>query len=255
MDSTDIYTFTVIRNHGAPISFTIRRWKLVATIAILSIFLLISAYFTLMYFLLNAEGNKLQNQLTEVTLQAEQLAKNISDRNQESFYAENETSLDSREQVKGALTTQSEFSTSGIWSTQTQSLLLDDMQEANAVEVQKFNTSLRGDRLTLNIRLQNTSDPFQIIGGYAFTVLINEDMQPAIYKSVTGGEMGENGYPVSYKSGSQYYLKRKTQLIRQRFQLENVEDYYTMATIFVFSYKGELISKQSYPLDKDLFLE
>jgi hypothetical protein len=255
MDSTDIYTFTVIRNHGAPISFTIRRWKLVASIAIFSIFFLISAYFTLMYFLLNAEGNKLKTQLSEVTIQAEQLAKNISDRNQESFYAENETSLDSREQVKGALTTQAEFSTSGIWSNQSQNLLLNDMEAANEVEVQKFDASLRGDKLTLNIRLHNTSDPFQIIGGYVFTVLMNEDMQPAIFKSVTGGEMGENGYPVSFKSGSQYYLKRKTQRIRQRFQLENVEDYYTTATIFVFSYKGELISKQSYPLDKELFLE
>jgi len=114
---------------------------------------------------------------------------------------------------------------------------------------------VNGDVLNLAVKIKNTSNPPEPVGGYVCITLVNNDVSPALYKSVTEGEVGDNGFPSSYKSGKPYYVKRRNSNSRFKYGLTKVNEYYTDAMVFLYSYQGTLLNRSQYSLNKEIFLE
>jgi len=157
--------------------------------------------------------------------------------------------------AKSNILNQPGFSTEGIWITEKSTFSEEDFLDGTSAEIERFDASVAGDDLKILIKLQNTSNPIQNIGGYICITLGNKDHSPPLYKSVLKGAIGENGYPASYKTGKQYLIKRRSSIIHFKFTLTEVNEYYTDAIVFLYSYKGRLLGKKAVQLKKEIFLE
>ena len=132
-----------------------------------------------------------------------------------------------------------------------------ELKENSSIEVTKLDTKLKSDDLFLTVELTNTSVEAKALGGYLCVTLINNDISPPQYTLATGGTLGENGFPSTYKSGRQYLLKnnRRTRSYRIKYELSQPNEYYTDAILLTYSYKGRLLNKQIIPIDRNIFLE
>ena len=157
--------------------------------------------------------------------------------------------------VRDEIIKQPEFSSKGIWITSKPTLSEEEYKEGRFVEIDSFRPSVKDDELKLTLKLKNTSNPPQVVGGYIIITLVNNDQSPPLYRSVPEGEIGDNGFPSSYNSGKPYNIKRRTSTKRLKFTLTSVNEYYTDAMIFLFSYRGRLLNKDQFALKKEIFLE
>ncbi len=158
--------------------------------------------------------------------------------------------------VKSAILSKPDFSTEGSWYTEKSTLSAEDLLEGtHSVEIERFDASVKGDDLNILIKLLNASNPIQNIGGYICITLKNSDHSPPQYKSVLKGAIGENGYPASYKTGKQYLIKRRSSTMRFKFTLTEVNEYYTDAIVFLYTYKGRLLGNKAIELKREIFLE
>ncbi|MCG8338980.1 MAG: hypothetical protein MJE63_31105 [Proteobacteria bacterium] len=255
MDEQDIYTITIVRNIGVPISFTIKRWKvmfLMGFFALLSLSLLVGS---VDYFFLRLKSEQLTNQLSENVKKSDLLSEQIARLDHDRYWVNSAEKTKEITKTKEEITDQPEFSTEGIWITSRPTLDEEDFQEGRFVEVDTFRSSVKGDLLRMTVKLKNTSNPAQVVGGYICITLVNNDQSPTLYQSVTEGSVSENGFPSSYKSGKNYYIKRKTSTSRLNFKLTKVNEYYTDAMVFLYSWQGTLLNRSQYVLDKEIFLE
>lgn len=252
MEKSNIYTITIINNLNAPISFTIKKWKLVLFISIFCVLFSIFACLSIAYFLIKLEDKKLQKLLVESNKKVELLTANITNKNQEIYFSDLEDSTQNRNEVKKALTEQTPFSTKGAWENYLQSQNSDENEAPILLKIQSFKPTLRRNRFTITMSIQNTSKPFKTMGGYVFVTLLNNKNE---YVPLTKGEISKNGYPISYKSRVQYYLKRKTTRIKRSILIQNEEEFYTNAIVFIYSYRGNLLIKQTFSIPSSLFLE
>jgi len=254
-DNNDIYTVTVVRNFGIPLSFTIAKRKvaLIAFLAALVVgFLLFAA---LDYLVLRSQNAKVKHQLSIAQAKVEVLIEQARVADQKVYGA---GQIDSgRSQYKKQLTDQPEFSTQNLWEQARGSLSDEELQQGSAVDVKKFSAKVKGDLLSLAVTLENRSNPDQSIGGYLCITLVNEENSPVNYKSATGGALGEKGYPSSYKFGRQYFIKSRggKRSIHQTLALKETNEYYTSAVLFVYSYKGTLLGRTVRRLNKSIFIE
>ncbi|MGK0289541.1 MAG: hypothetical protein ACI86H_000986 [bacterium] len=252
MDSPDLYTITVIKNVSAPLSFTVRSWKLRLSIVLLVISILTFSFFTAFYFVQKEKNEKLKRTLVTVEEKLDRMKNLLARRDHDQFQSGTSTKQ-SKEKVKGVLTQQKKFSPKGLWNS---SSSLDSLRAENVLHASAFKPYLKGKKLYLPFRLSNLSKPYRVIGCYLFITLTNRDKTPAIYRSVSErAVLGENGFPKNYKSGYQYYFQRQKQRKITKSVTTGVGEYYTEATIFLYSYKGQLIGKQTFRNLKKLFVE
>jgi len=255
MPDKEIYTITIVRNIGIPISFTVKPAKVLFFLISFLLLFSILVYASISYLLLNANSENLNLALkesqTKVTVLLEQISKLDHDR----YWGTAEVKSEESAVVKSAILNQPSFSTEGIWITEKSTFSEEDFLEGTSAEIERFNASVKGDDLNILIKLLNTSNPIQMIGGYIGITLRNSDHSPPLFKSVSKGAIGENGYPASYKTGRQYLIKRRSSTKRFKFILTEVNEYYTDAIVFLYSYKGRLLGKQVIELKKEIFLE
>ena len=193
--------------------------------------------------------------LKEVNAEKQLLAEQIKKLDHDRYWKNDEKRTTEISAVKSSLLNQPDFSTDGIWVTNRSTVSDKELQEGVTVELSKFSASVKGDDLNIGIVMQNTSSPRQAVGGYVCVTLVNNDQAPPLYKSVNKDELGESGYPSSYKSGSLYHISRRTSTKKMKFRLTEINEYYTDAMVFLYSYKGRLLNKKDVPLGKEIFLE
>ncbi len=255
MAEKEIYTITIVRNIGIPISFTIKRAKALFYLAVFFLLVTVLIYATVSYLLLVANTKSLNLALEKSQKKAAVLSEQIAMLDHDRYWGSDTAKSDERSAVKSALLNQPAFSTEGIWVTEKSTLSDEDFLEGTSAEIERFDASVKGDDLNIRIKLLNTSNPIQKVGGYICITLMNGDHSPALFKSVSKGAIGENGYPESYKTGKQYLIKRRASTKRFKFTLTEVNEYYTDAIVFLYSYKGRLLGKQVIELKKEIFLE
>lgn len=256
MEGQALYTVTIVRNIGIPISFSIRKSWIILLIALLvAIFILVTVG-SIRFYILQVQARDQQRQLEEVVYANKLLRVQIAKKDQEAFHKDSDDPLD-RVSIQAALLEQSDFSTKEIWVTKNRKIDTENPKGSVSVNVTNFKAVVKRDKLVLRANIRNDSNPFKPIGGYLIITLVNSDQMPIIYKSVTGGELGENGYPSTYKSGKIFNINKKSRpfRIRKSIRLEKAEEYYTELLFLVFSYKGSLLNKQSFQIQKEVFLE
>lgn len=255
MAEKEIYTITIVRNIGIPISFTVRRAKALFFLTVFFLFFALLIYASISYLLLNANTRQLETALEKSLKKATALSDQIAKLDHDRYWGSDTAQSEEREAVKSTLLKQPAFSTEGIWVTDKSTLSDEDFLEGTSAEIERFDASVKGDDLNIRIKLLNTSNPIQMVGGYICITLMNGDHSPPLFKSVSKGAIGENGYPASYKTGKQYLIKRRSSTKRFKFTLTEVKEYYTDAIVFLYSYKGRLLGKQVVELKKEIFLE
>lgn len=255
MAEQEIYTITIVRNIGIPISFTVRRKKALFFLAVLILLFAGLIYASISFLLLHASTKRLNLALEKSMKKAAVLTEQIAKLDHDRYWGSISAQSDEREAAKSALLEQPAFSTEGIWVTDKSTLSDEDFLEGTSAEIERFDALVKGDDLNIRIKLLNTSNPIQRVGGYLCITLMNADHSPPLYKTVSKGKIGENGYPQSYKTGKQYLIKRRSSTKRFKFTLTEVNEYYTDAIVFLYSYKGRLLGKQVIGLKKDIFLE
>ncbi len=255
MDELDVYTITIVRNIGIPISFTIKRWKVIFLFITLLLFVFLLIAGSVDYIFLKLESGDLAKQLVSTRQKAEILAEQIAKLDHNRYWVNPETKGKEITAARQEIITQSDFSTEGIWVTNRSTFSEEEFQEGRFVEVEQFDANVKGDLLRLTVKIKNTSNPPQVVGGYICITLVNDDQSPAVFQPVTGGDLGDNGFPSSYKSGKAYKISRRSSTKQLKFSLTEVNEYYTNAMIFLFSYQGRLLNKSQYDLQKEIFLE
>lgn len=261
MNGSNFYTITIIRNIGIPISFTVKKWKLL--FFILALFALIGflCFEAFNYLKLREEGailkTKLDNSEKKVVLLTSQIAHidNEQFNHQENY---NQPALSGNQSlISGTVLTQPNIATEAIWVADQEKSGKNDQNETSSLEVTKLDTRLKNDDLFLKVELTNTSAEAKPLGGYLCITLVNNDVSPTKYTLATGGTLGEKGFPSTYKSGRQYLLKknRRTRSYRIKYELTEPNEYYTDAILLSYSYKGRLLNKQIIPIDRNIFLE
>ena len=255
MDEQDIYTVTIVRNIGIPISFTIRRWKVLFLFGFLVFLSLVLVIGAIDYFFLRYKSQQLASELKETRNRSELLTDQIARLDHDRYWINAADKAKELADNKEGIIEQSDFTTEGIWITNKPTLSDEELQEGRFVEVDTFSSVVRGDILRLTVKIKNNSNPPQVVGGYICITLVNNDQSPPVYESATEGEVSGNGFPSSYKSGKNYYIKRRTSTSRMNFKLTKVNEYYTDALVFLYSYKGTLLNRAEFTLNKDIFLE
>jgi hypothetical protein len=261
MDGSNFYTITIIRNIGVPISFTIKKWKLIFFMLLMLVIVGFLIFEAFNYLQLREESSilkvKLEDSDKKVTLLTSQIAH--FDNEQFSKQSEFKQPALSGEQslIAETVLTQPQVASEAFWVSDQDQSSSKDLKENSSVEVTKLDTKLNRDDLFLTVELTNTSVEPKALGGYFCVTLINNDSSPPQYTLVTGGTLGENGFPSTYKSGRQYLLKnnRRTRSYRVKYELSQPNEYYTDAILLTYSYKGRLLNKQVIPIDRDIFLE
>ncbi|MCP4297165.1 MAG: hypothetical protein GY786_16310 [Proteobacteria bacterium] len=257
LDDVEIYTVTIVRNIGVPVSFTVRRWKALFII-FASLFLLgLFIYGSVQYVLLKTENKAISNTLEQTNKRLGILADQISKKDREQYWNNEKSRVAEKEAVKSELLKQLRFTTNGAWITNRKARSSERVLSGAAVEIKKTSIKLVGEEIRIRARLANRSVPSQAIGGYLAITLINDNITPVKYVSATGGPLGEAGFPSNFKSGRQYYLKSKTGVrnITQKYTLLEKGEVYTRAFLFVYSYKGSLLSRKSISINKKIFLK
>ena len=251
-DNKEIYTVTIVKNYGRPFSFTIGKRRLAG----LSLLLLIAAglflYASFDYLVLRAQNKRVGRQLELASERLSELNKQISAIDSKYFaQAEN----NGKTLLKDRLLNQADLSTENLWAEgQTPDL---EMAEGVAVEVGDFKAAVQSDKLKLEVKLINQSTPDQSLGGYLSVTLVNEDKDPVVYKTVTGGPLGDKGFPASFKSGVDFFIKTKgsSRAVKLSLALGGADEYYTHAMVFVYSFKGSLLTRSTHRLNKGIFTE
>jgi len=255
MSDPEIYTITIVRNIGVPISFTVKRKKALFFLVLGFLLMVVLMYASVSYLLLYSEAENLVMELEASRKKATVLSEQISKLDHDRYWGSGPAKSEEREAVQAALLEQHPFSTEGIWITERSTLSEEDFLEGTSAEMERFDASVKGDDLNIRVKLLNTSNPIQTIGGYICITLMNADHSPPLFKSLTDGAIGENGYPASYKTGKQYLIKQRSSTTYFKFTLTEVNEYYTDAIVFLYSYKGRLLVKQNIELKKEIFLE
>ncbi len=255
MDEQEIYTIMIVRNIGIPISLTIKRWKVLFLMVMLVLFAILLTVGSIDYLFLRLESKKLTKHLVDSRKKVQLLGDQIARLDHDRYWVNAVEKSKEISAVRQEIIEQPEYSTEGIWITNKPTLSEEEFQEGRFVEIDTFNASVVGDVLKLSVKTKNTSNPLQVVGGYICITLLNSDQSPPLYKSVTEVEVGDNGFPSTYKKGKPYYIKRRTSTNNLKFALTDVNEYYTDAMIFLFSYKGRLLNRKQFTLNKEIFLE
>ena len=257
MDVPNIYTITIVRNLGMPISFTVKRWKVWFFLWTLLLLATYVGYETFQYLHLKEENNELQKTLSESQKKIKLLTNRIEKYDNALFQGQAPVKK-MPSVLEATLLKQIEIENDGIWITEKSHSLTQDLQEEATLEVTKLTSRMKGDDLLMSVEISNTSKEPKDVGGYLSIALVNNDNSPPIYKSATGGSLGDNGFPSTYKSDRPFLIKGKhrTRTYRiNRVRLTQTNEYYTDALLLIYSYKGRLLNKQSIPLDRKIFLE
>ena len=260
MDSPDIYTITIVRNIGIPISFTVKRWKIFFFFTVFLVATILIGFQIFQHLQIKTTSEDLLRKLAEAEKTVSVLSDQIARRDNAKYHEEGHSAAKSGEHLKHKLVKQPDLDVepAGGWITDQNAYTYMDLQEEAHLEISSLTTKIEGDDLFVKVKLQNNSKTPVAVGGYLFVSLINNDRNPPVYRSATEGLLGENGFPYNYKSGKQYYLgKNRTSrtYTLNKIPLTEVNEYYTDALLLLYSYKGRLISKQTLQLDKKIFLE
>ena len=255
MADKEIYTIMIVRNIGIPISFTVKPAKVLFFLIVFLLLFSILVYASISYLLLHANSKNLNLALKESQKKVTVLSEQISKLDHDRYWGSEEVKSEESVTVKSAILSQPRFSTEGIWVTDKSTLSEEDLLEGTtSAEIERFDASVAGDDLNILIKLLNTSNPIQRIGGYIGITLRNSGHSPPLFKSISKGAIGEDGYPASYKTGRQYLIKRRSSTKRFKFTLTEVNEYYTDAIVFLYSYKGRLLGRQVFEIKKEIFL-
>lgn len=254
-DKKEIYTVTIVRNFAVPLSFTIEKRKVGLLTMLAAVIAGLLLYASIDYLVIRAQNRKMRHQLAQAEQKMSQMTAQVEELDQKYYTASQEGS--GRVLLKDALMKQVEVPTEQIWEQRSSGLTFEEIQEGSAIEVADMSALVQGDQLRLEVKMTNRSNPDQPVGGYLCLTLANQDQNPVLYKSATGGPLGEKGFPSSYKQGRQYFLKSRgsSKSIRQNLALKETNEYYTHAMVFIYSYKGTLLNRSTHSLDKAIFLE
>lgn len=253
LEDKEIYTITIIRNIGIPISFTVKKWKLFALLFLLGGTLLFTTYFSVSYIFVGMERNRLFSELNEAQKKIEVVFNELSRTSHEKYTGLGETIGQKRAKVRAALTKQPEIVTKEILTQTTSHLTKEDVADNFAMAMDDFKFWRKRNVLYFSVLLKNISKPLQVVGGYITVTLSNEDVSPSIYVGLHGEELGKNGYPSNYKSGGQYYLTSRQRTKKFKYSLKNSKESYSDVEFFLYSYRGRLVARQRFELDKELF--
>lgn len=256
MSTPNIYTVTIVRNLGIPISFTVKRWKVWTFLLAFLLLAVYAGYETFRYLRLREESRDLRKDLFESQKRIELLTTRIEKYDNALFQAR----PDGKElpsDLEESLLRQPNIE-DGMWVTEGGNSFAGEHLAEATLKVTKLTARVKGDDLLMSVEIGNSSQEPKDIGGYINIALINNNISPPIYKSATGGSLGKNGFPSTYKSGRQFLIGRgrKSRTYRiKRIRLTEAHEYYTDVLLLIYSYKGRLLNKQSISLDRKIFLE
>lgn len=258
MEEQDIYTITIVHNIGTPISFTVKKWKVYLFLLLTAFSFLLILFGSFQYIRLHKENSEISQSLEKAQKTATVLQTQITKSDNEHFWQGQKGSTKNTDVIQKNLREQADFSTEGIWVTQKSNIATADFSNERSLIISKIHTAVKGDDLVVWLRVKNLSKKREDVGGYISVTLVNNDLTPAKYKSATGGAIGEEGFPSTYKAGKEYYIRKNRSYRRYKLKpvpLVEMNEYYTDAIFFIYSYKGRLLNKQIIPLDKKIFLE
>ena len=75
MEEQEVYTVTIVRNIGIPISFTIKRWKVIFFVVFLGLLATLIVIGSVDYFFLRLESDELLTQLDQSQKKTELLSR------------------------------------------------------------------------------------------------------------------------------------------------------------------------------------
>ena len=253
MKKQNLYTITVLRNMGAPISWTIRARTLILVVLVILVGGIFNVFGLVDYLSLYSQVKDLNQELSTAKSKISELDHHLTQIDNFRLETGKDNPLKDGSLEVGLLT-QNPFSTDGVWISQSESKSL--AAEGMRLEVTKTHVELVRDELRFIIRLENYSNPPEEVGGYVCITLVNKEGLPIEYKSATGGSLGNDGFPSSYKSGVQYFsAPGKMSRVKLNYKLKGAEEFYTHMMIFAYSYKGALLTKETIPLKKTIFFE
>ncbi len=255
MKDAALYTITILRNYGRPVSLTLKGRTLVAGIAGLLLALAMVLFGAVDYIMLNLEVHHLNNQLEDTNSKLAVLDKHVQEMDAARF-RQGQPAADEPTDLQAKLLAQQPFSAEGLWISGPAEGGPEVKREGLSVEIASTEVDLNGETLEFDVTLHNTSNPAVEVGGYLCLTLVNQDVFPVVYKSISAGALGEDGFPVSYKSGEQYFVgPDKERKVKLTYKLTAKDEYWTHVAVFGFSYKGTLLSKKTIPLQREIFFE
>ncbi|MDX2471240.1 MAG: hypothetical protein QNL04_11770 [SAR324 cluster bacterium] len=253
MKKQNLYTITILRNMGSPISWTVRARSIVLLTLLAFLIGIVEIIGLVDYLALYSTSKNLNTELEIAKERVHQLDSHLKQIESVRLEAEKGNPLKDGSLEVGLLT-QEKFSTQGVWISQATKKTLT--AEGMRLEATNTDVELVRDELRFIVRLENSSNPPKEIGGYFCITLVNKEALPVFYKSATGGALGNDGFPSSYKSGVQYFAApNKMTRVKLNYKLKGEAEFYTHMMVFAYSYKGALLAKKTVPLSKNLFFE
>lgn len=253
MEQKEVYTITILRNYGEPISLTLRRKSLILAILVVALVFGLLMVASIDYLLLGKQAKELSRNLESAQKKLVFLTKEIRQMDSERF----KEGVDiEKSMLQAKLINQKKVDTAGLAQGRFQATEEETFEEGTQILVDQLNVRLRGDQLRFQVTLNNKSNPPKDQGGYLCLTLINEEEVPTAYKAATGGALGQEGFPLTYKSGRQYVVgTRRAKTVKVDYKLESADEYYTHVMILIYSYQGSLLTRTTEPLDRNIFFE
>ncbi|MBW1708933.1 MAG: hypothetical protein JRG97_06710 [Deltaproteobacteria bacterium] len=107
---------------------------------------------------------------------------------------------------------------------------------------------LRTDEASQNLRfsfnLRKISDEIDLVSGYMIVILENHKVSPAALATFPASIKVVNGVPTNFRRGQQFAI-RHGKIVKGIIHKVSDAKAFTKATIFAYSFKGELLLKKS----------
>ncbi|HUJ76443.1 MAG TPA: hypothetical protein VL359_16395 [bacterium] len=120
------------------------------------------------------------------------------------------------------------------------------------VRITSLQSKLVHGALEVSYVVQNQS-PRGNRGGFLIAVLENLDSVPPQFQTDRGEQVNETGFPEFYKEGDVFSPVASRVTIRQHFKLASPQEYFTHVTVYAFSPRGGLMTKERFALDRAVF--
>jgi hypothetical protein len=240
----NVLTLIVTRNYGRPHTWSLPAWKLYAGGAALGAVVLVLVGLSLLCVIVWPRWRSAEETLRQLRRERDALREQVLSLNQEA--------LEAKERKRFGLAALNPD---------------EEDEEADSADVlggAGYEAPFRITSLTARVVRSNLEVGFQVEsqdrtrstrGGYLITVFENQDAKPPVFAAGPGIQINDSGFPESYKEGAVFPRIVDSLVLRRRYRLETPGEYYTHVTVYVFSWRGGLIAKERFPIDRSVFAQ
>jgi hypothetical protein len=142
------------------------------------------------------------------------------------------------------------------WNPKRSNSLTQVKNEKLIVKVTKTTTNSSKNDLFMDLEIESDTKRTKALNGFINIVLVNDDVSPPQYKSVTGGKLSEYGYPLNYTFGRYFDFGKHLKSHLRSFgpvSISNPNEFYTDALIMISSTRGTFLVNQTITLDRKIF--